>query len=107
MNRDNKKMDMLRLAKKLFPICRSITGNGQLETLETIKMQIPLKILEYETGEEYYDWKIPLEWNINGAYIQTESGEKIVDFKKKCIKSKRYTLHFYITIASNPMYMFD
>jgi len=90
---------MLRLAKKLFPICRSITGNGQLETLETIKMQIPLNILEYETGEEYYDWKIPLEWNINGAYIQTESGEKIVDFKNSNLHVAGYSVPYEGTIS--------
>ena len=89
----------MKLAQELFPICRSITGNGQLETLNILKSQIPLKILEYKTGEEHFDWEIPLEWNIEGAYIQTEAGEKIVDFKNSNLHIAGYSVPFEGTIS--------
>jgi len=71
------------LAKyKLFPICRSITGNGVRDTLKEIKKKIPeLKIFEVSSGSRVFDWKIPPEWNVKDAYIKDNSGKKIVNFK--------------------------
>lgn len=74
---------MYNLAKELFPICRSITGNGVRKTLNIIKREIPeLCIHEVESGTECFDWSIPLEWNISDAYVNDPDGNKIVDFKK-------------------------
>ena len=73
---------MFLLMKKLYPICRSITGDGVRKTLKIIEKEIPLKIHEVPTGEKVFDWKIPKEWNINDAYIINPNGEKILDFKK-------------------------
>ena len=67
--------------KKLFPITRSITGNGNRETLEILQELIPINILEYKTGMKVYDWEIPKEWNISDAWIKNSKGEKVVDFK--------------------------
>ena len=71
------------LAKdKLFPICRSITGNGVRETLKLIKNKIPeLKIIEVKSGTKVFDWKIPSEWNVKDAYVEDSSGKKIINFK--------------------------
>jgi len=66
--------------KELFPICRSITGNGVVKTLEIIKKIIPLKIISVSTGEDYYHWTIPNEWNIKDAFIENDEGEKVIDF---------------------------
>ncbi len=66
--------------KELFPICRSITGDGTRETLQQIKSEIPIEIKEVVSGTKVFDWDIPLEWNIKDAYIKNEQGEKIVDF---------------------------
>lgn len=68
------------LAKVLYPICRSITGNGVRETLDIVSQIIPLKIHEIPTGTNVFDWQVPKEWNIRDAYIKDESGKKIVDF---------------------------
>lgn len=70
------------LAEKLFPICRSITGNGVRESLRIIQKEIPeLKILEIPSGEKCFDWIVPKEWNIRDAYILDPQGKKIVNFK--------------------------
>ncbi|MBK8963051.1 MAG: DUF4910 domain-containing protein [Candidatus Competibacter sp.] len=70
------------LMAKLFPICRSITGDGVRETLKIIQDYIPLKTIEVPSGTKVFDWTVPLEWNIRDAYILNEEGEKIIDFKK-------------------------
>ena len=73
---------MYSLAKKLYPICRSITGNGVRETLSILNTIYPIKIYEIPSGTQVFDWTVPKEWNIKDAYIETSSGERIVDFKK-------------------------
>lgn len=69
--------------KKLFPICRSITGSGIRNTLKIIKNEFPmLKIHKVNSGKKVFDWHIPDEWNISDAYIIDKNKKKIVDFKK-------------------------
>lgn len=75
---------MHKLCKKLFPICRSITGEGFRESLAIIKndMQlVDLKFFEVATGTQCFDWEVPKEWNISDAYIITPDGKRICDFK--------------------------
>lgn len=73
---------LIRLGKKLFPICRSITGNGTLETLKEIKKHCKdLKIKKIPSGKKVFDWKVPYEWNINNAFILDKNNNKIIDFK--------------------------
>jgi len=69
------------LIRKLYPICRSITGNGVRETLGIIAEHIPCNAVEVPTGTKVFDWTVPKEWNISDAYIKNAKGEKIVDFK--------------------------
>ncbi len=66
----------------LWPICRSITGNGLRESFKILSKLIPLKLTEVRTGTPVFDWVIPKEWNINGAYIVTPDGKKIAEFSK-------------------------
>ena len=77
-------MKYFDLAKnKLFPICRSITGRGIEETLKIIKKEFSkLKIYKIKSGKKVFDWKIPLQWEINDAYILDKNKKKIIDFKK-------------------------
>ncbi|WP_429082682.1 DUF4910 domain-containing protein [Aeromonas veronii] len=71
------------LAKKLWPINRSITGNGVRETLSIISEIIPeLTLIEVQSGTQVFDWTVPKEWRVKDAYIITPSGEKICDFKE-------------------------
>ena len=80
------------LIAKLYPICRSITGNGVRKTLEIIKEIIPIDIHEVPSGTEVYDWTVPKEWNIRDAWIKNSSGEKIVDFKKTNLQVLNYSV---------------
>ena len=84
--------EMYELIAKLFPICRSITGNGVRETLKIIKGHIPLNIIEVPTGTEVFDWVVPKEWNIKNAYIKNSKGEKIIDFKKSNLHVMSYSM---------------
>jgi aminopeptidase-like protein len=69
-------------AAQLYPICRSITGDGIRRTLSMIHERIPLQISEVPSGTAVFDWTVPNEWNIRDAYIRIPGGERIVDFAK-------------------------
>ncbi len=78
------KFPMIKWAKDLFPICRSLTGEGNRKTLKYfINLNPELKILKFKSGKKVFDWNIPNEWNIKDAYLQHESGKKFAEFKKK------------------------
>ena len=71
------------LAKQLWGINRSITGEGVRQTLAAISEHIPnLKIHSVKSGTKVFDWTVPKEWYVNEAYIVSPSGERICDFKK-------------------------
>ena len=90
MNVGNKAYE---LVCELFPICRSITGNGVRQTLEVIKRELPeLTLHEVPSGTKVFDWKVPKEWNINNAYIETLDGRKIMDFKNTNLHVLGYSL---------------
>lgn len=75
--------DLYELARNIFPIYRSITGDGVRTTLKYLKKIIPdMQIHEVASGTQVYDWTVPKEWNISEAYIENNRREKIIDFKK-------------------------
>ncbi len=71
---------MLRLAAELYPICRSITGEGVRKSLALIRRHIDLELHEVPSGARVFDWEVPLEWNIQDAYVLAPDGRKVVDF---------------------------
>lgn len=73
---------MHRLIGELYPICRSLTGDGVRRTLERIGTEIPLKIEEVPSGTEVFDWTVPREWNIRDAHISNLAGERVIDFRR-------------------------
>lgn len=87
------KNDMYALAKKIFPINRSITGNGVRETLQILKeICHELQINKIESGKKVFDWTIPEEWNIEEAYIENENGIRIIDFKENNLHVVGYSI---------------
>ncbi len=91
--------EMYELLKRLFPICRSITGNGVRQTLKIIQEHIPIKIHEVPTGTKVFDWTIPKEWNIKDAYVMDENGKKIIDFKKNNLHVVGYSVPIKKTVS--------
>ncbi|GJQ58176.1 MAG: DUF4910 domain-containing protein [Candidatus Scalindua sp. AMX11] len=91
---DNDKVgdDMFQLMSELYPICRSITGNGVVESLNILNRHLPLTIHEIPSGTKVFDWTVPKEWNIRDAYIKNSKGEKIVDFKKFSLHVLNYSV---------------
>lgn len=74
--------EMHALMARLYPICRSMTGDGVRQTLAIIKEYVPLTIREVPSGTRVFDWTVPREWNIRDAYVKNPKGEKVVDFKQ-------------------------
>ena len=84
----------------LFPICRSLTGNGIRKTLDIIKKEFPsLKIHKVKSGTKVFDWNIPPEWNVNDAFILDKNNKKIVDFNNSNLHLVGYStpLNQFIT----------
>jgi aminopeptidase-like protein len=77
----------------MFPICRSITGNGFRESLEMLREAVPeMKVFEVPTGTAVFDWTVPKEWNIRGGGIYRLNGDKVIDFKDSNLHIMGYSL---------------
>jgi aminopeptidase-like protein len=85
-------------ASKLYPICRSITGNGVRQTLAEIGKRIPLQLTEIASGTQVFDWTIPKEWNIRDAYIKDPGGRRVVDFQKSNLHVMSYSAPVHATL---------
>ncbi|HET6444630.1 MAG TPA: DUF4910 domain-containing protein [candidate division Zixibacteria bacterium] len=85
-------IEMYQLMTELYPICRSITGEGFRESLGMIQKHIPIKIHEVPSGTQVFDWVVPKEWNVRDAYIKNEDGEKVVDFKRSNLHLLNYSV---------------
>lgn len=79
------------LISELYPICRSITGNGTRETLRSLHRHIPIQMHEVPSGTRVFDWVIPREWNIRDAYIKDSKGERVVDFRESNLHVINYS----------------
>lgn len=90
--------ELHRFAADLYPICRSITGNGIRETLAQIKSRIPLQTFEVPTGTQVFDWTVPKEWNIRDAYIADSGGKRVVDFQECNLHVMNYSVPVHETM---------
>ena len=92
--------NMYELAGKLFPICRSITGNGFRQSLEMIREIVPeIQVFEVPSGTAVYDWTVPKEWNIRGGWIKNMQGETIIDFNDCNLHVMGYSIPIHQTLS--------
>ncbi|MFT4825351.1 MAG: aminopeptidase-like protein [Halioglobus sp.] len=94
-------LDKQQLGKELFdsitqlyPICRSITGNGVRKTLSHLNQIVPLTIHEVPSGTTVLDWTIPNEWNIRDAWVKNGQGQRVIDFQKSNLHVVNYSMPF-------------
>jgi aminopeptidase-like protein len=83
---------MYELIRQLYPMCRSITGNGVRWTLRQVAEHIPLDIREVPTGTRVFDWTVPREWNIRDAYVRSPDGHKVIDFGRSNLHVLNYSI---------------
>jgi len=84
--------EMYRLITELYPICRSITGNGVRETLQVLKKHISIEVHNVPSGTQVFDWTVPREWNIRDAYVKNSRGERVIDFRKSNLHVLNYSV---------------
>ncbi len=90
--------EMHRLVEELYPICRSITGDGVRESLGILQRYIPLVVHEVPTGTEVFDWTVPNEWNIRTAWIKDPEGNTVVDFVDSSLHIVSYSIPIHATM---------
>ena len=91
--------ELYQFASELYPICRSIIGEGIRQTLGMIGQRIPLEIFEVPSGTSVFDWTVPKEWNVRDAYIKDGSGRRVVDFQKSNLHVLNYSVPIHATMA--------
>ncbi|MEM6265274.1 MAG: DUF4910 domain-containing protein [Bacteroidota bacterium] len=84
--------DMIKLIEELYPICRSLTGDGVRYTFDLLKNHVPVTTYEVPSGTHVFDWEVPKEWNIKGGWIKGPKGEKIVDFADSNLHVLNYSV---------------
>jgi len=90
---------------KLFPITRSLTGNGVKKTLNIIQKEFPkLKIKKFKSGTKVFDWNIPEEWNVTDAYVIDKYNNRIIDFKKNNLHLVGYSIPIKKNITKKELF---
>ena len=84
---------------EMYPICRSITGNGVRESLALIQHHIPVEIHEVPSGTPVFDWTVPREWNVRDGYIKDARGNRIVDFQEHNLHVLNYSMPVQKTLS--------
>ena len=83
---------MYALVERLYPLCRSITGDGVRATLNVLAESIPLTVHETPSGSQVLDWTVPEEWNIRDAYVADPAGRRVVDFAQSNLHVVGYSI---------------
>jgi len=83
--------ELYAFVQELYPLCRSITGDGLRETLRRIKQRLPLEIVEVPSGTRVLDWTVPDEWNIRDAWVADASGQRVIDFRRSNLHVLNYS----------------
>ena len=96
--------DIYKFALELWPLNRSITGEGLRETLDKISSHLPsMQIKSVPSGTKVFDWTIPKEWTVNEAYIITPSGKKICNFSENNLHLVGYSNPFTGSLSLNKL----
>ena len=91
--------ELHQFAADLYPICRSITGEGIRKTLAMIRERVQLQLFDVPTGTPVFDWVVPKEWNIRDAYIKVPGGDRVVDFRKSNLHVLNYSIPVCATLS--------
>ena len=83
----------------LYPLCRSITGDGLRETLSRLGAILPLSVHEVPSGTNLFDWTVPGEWNIRDAWVKNAAGERVIDFKASNLHVLNYSTPIHATLS--------
>jgi aminopeptidase-like protein len=84
--------EIYELIRELYPICRSISGEGVRQTFRLLSRLLPLQVTEVPTGTAVFDWTVPREWNIRDAWIDDADGNRVVDFRASNLHVLGYSL---------------
>ncbi|MGW3188648.1 DUF4910 domain-containing protein [Streptomyces ardesiacus] len=84
--------EMYALVERMYPLCRSITGDGVRATLRIVDEYIPLHVHEVPTGTQVLDWTVPKEWNVRDAYVADAAGRRVVDFAASSLHVLGYSV---------------
>lgn len=91
--------EMFELVKEMYPICRSITGNGVRATLRLLQREIPVAVKEVASGTKVFDWTVPKEWNLRDAYVKNSRGQKIIDVQNSNLHLLNYSVPVHQRIS--------
>jgi aminopeptidase-like protein len=87
------------IIEALYPICRSITGEGVRQSLRLLQRTVPLELHEVPSGAQVFDWTVPKEWNIRDAYIKNNAGERVIDFRRSNLHVLNYSIPMRQTMS--------
>ena len=90
---------MHRFIAEMYPICRSITGDGFRQTLRMVAEHIPLEVREVPSGTKVFDWTVPKEWNIRDAWVKDEKGRRVIDFQESNLHVVNYSIPVHRRMA--------
>jgi aminopeptidase-like protein len=91
--------ELFGIVERLYPICRSITGEGVRTTLRSLQDEVPLELVEVPTGTEVLDWTVPREWNIADAYVKNSAGQRVIDFQDSNLHVVNYSVPIRATLT--------
>lgn len=94
---------MHALVRELYPVCRSITGDGVRATLRRLRNEVPLEIHEVASGTGVLDWEVPDEWNVRDAWIAGPDGHRVVDFRAHSLHVVSYSTPVRATMTAREL----